>query len=312
VACLQRAAVGLPEVELSAAGNDDMELGPIWRAAMRNKAGVLLVALQVAFTQALIVNAVAITGRQAEIMDQPSGVDEPNMFHLRSSAFAEDFNSQAAIEEDLRLIRGTPGVVAAVQINSVPISGSGMAMALQTAPGDQVAEVRTSVYTVDEQGIDALGVELIGGQNFRPDEAQWMAGLEPWPPRVILSKRLAEVLFPDDSGFGVGETVYIDQTQPMTVAGVVEQLAAPWPGWEEVAERSILVPRHSTSSDTMYLIRTEPGRRDALMPEIERALVAREPGRIILDMLTMEQRVSERSTSTGRSSRFSISRWPCS
>ena len=35
-----------------------MEFGPIWRASMRNKAGALLVILQVAFTMALIVNAV--------------------------------------------------------------------------------------------------------------------------------------------------------------------------------------------------------------------------------------------------------------
>ena len=266
-----------------------MEFGPIWRAAMRNKTGVVLVALQVAFTQALIVNAVAITGRQAELMDRPSGVDEPNMFHLRSSAFAEDFNGQAVIEEDLRLIRGTPGVVAAVQINSVPLSNGGMAQSLQTTAGDQADGVVSAVYYVDEQGIDALGIELIAGQNFRPGEAQWLAGIEPWPPRVILSRRLAQTLFPEDSGLGVGKTVYIDQTQPMTVAGVIEQLAAPWPGWEEVTGRSMLVPRHATANDATYLIRTESGRRDALMPEIERALAAREPGRIIVDMLTMEQ-----------------------
>ena len=89
-----------------------MEFGPILRASMRNKTGALLVVLQVAFTQALIVNAVAIVERQSEIMDRPSGIDESNIFHLRSSAFGDDFNSRGAIEEDLRLIRGTPGVAA--------------------------------------------------------------------------------------------------------------------------------------------------------------------------------------------------------
>jgi len=265
-----------------------MEFGPIWRAAMRNKTGALLVVLQVAFTQALIVNAVAIVERQSLIMGRPSGIDEANIFHVRSSAFADNFNSRGAIEEDLRLLRGTPGVTAAVQINSVPISGSGMSMALQTTPGDQANGVPTSVYYVDEQGVDALGIELIAGERFRPEDADWVQGVGLWPPRTILSKTLAEALFPEDPGLGVGKIVYIGETQPMTVAGVVEKLSAPWPGWD-LAEHSILVPRHPVSTDTTYLIRTEAGRRDALMPDIERALAEREPGRIVLDMLTMEQ-----------------------
>ena len=265
-----------------------MEFGPILRASMRNKTGALLVVLQVAFTQALIVNAVAIVERQSEIMDRPSGIDESNIFHLRSSAFGDDFNSRGAIEEDLRLIRGTPGVAAAVQINSVPIGGSGMSMALQTTPGDQANGIPTSVYFVDEQGIDALGVELVAGEHFRPEDAEWVQGISLWPPRTILSRTLAEALFPEDPGLGVGKIVYIAETQPMTVAGVVDELSAPWPGWD-LSRHSILVPRHPIATDVTFLVRTEAGRRDALMPDIERALAERESGRIILDILTMEQ-----------------------
>ena len=74
----------------------------------------------------------------------------------------------------------------------------------------------------------------------------------------------------------------------MTVAGVVDELSAPWPGWD-LSRHSILVPRHPIATDVTFLVRTEAGRRDALMPDIERALAERESGRIILDMLTMEQ-----------------------
>lgn len=265
-----------------------MEFGPIWRASMRNKTGALLVVLQVAFTMALIVNAVAITERQADLMGRPSGVDEANVFHVRSSAFAEDFNNRNAIEEDLRLLRGLPGVVAAIQINAVPVSGGGMAMALQTEPGDQSEEIGTAVYYVDEYGIDALGVELVAGETFAPGDIQWVDGVARWPGRTILSRRMAEALFPEDPTLGVGKVVYMEQSQPMTVAGVVEKLQAPWPGWEG-AERSMLVPRRANAADVTYLIRAEPGRRDALMPEVETRLAERESGRIIQSMLTMEQ-----------------------
>jgi putative ABC transport system permease protein len=37
-----------------------MELGPIWRAMLQHKGGYLLIALQIAVTMAIMVNAVAI------------------------------------------------------------------------------------------------------------------------------------------------------------------------------------------------------------------------------------------------------------
>ena len=266
-----------------------MEFGPIWRASMRNKTGVLLVVLQVAFTLALIVNAVAIAERQAEVMVRPSGIDEDNIFHVRSSAFVQSFNARNSIEEDLRLLRGTPGVADAIQINSVPISGSGMGMGLKTTPDAAIEGVGAAVYMVDERGLDALGVTLMAGQGFGPTDVDWSdTSTSRWPARTILSKPLAETLFPDDPGLGLGEVVYIEDTQPMTVAGIVERLAAPWPGWEG-AERSILVPRRQVGAESLYLVRAEPGRRDALMPEIEAKLAARESGRILQDMLTMEE-----------------------
>ena len=118
-----------------------MEFGPIWRAALRNKTGIVLIVLQVAFTMALLINAVAIAQERARLMSRPSGVDEANIFHLNSSGFAADFDAKLTIEEDLRQIRGVPGVAAAVQTNSVPLGGSGWGMGLKTTPGPEIENV---------------------------------------------------------------------------------------------------------------------------------------------------------------------------
>ena len=276
-----------------------MEFGPIWRASLRNKTGALLVVLQVAFTLALIVNAVAIAERQARAMRQPVGVDEPNSFVLRSAAIVAEFNGRATSEEDLRQLRGLPGVVAAVQMNSIPGSGGGMFMGLKTEPTEGLEEIGTSVYMVDEHGLEALGVALVAGQNFAPGDVQLREGNDSrWPSRTILSKTLAEAVFPGDASFGLGKVVYIDGTQPMTVIGIVERLQAPWAMWE-LAGHSILVPWRQAANDTSYFVRTEPGRRDALMPEAEALLAGREPDRIIQNMLTMEQ-VRENATDGNR------------
>jgi len=266
-----------------------MEFGPIWRASMRNKTGIVLIVLQVAFTMTLIINSVGIVEENARLLRTPSGIDEDNIFHLRSSAYDDELDARLVIEEDLRQIRAMPGVVAAVQTNSVPISGGGWSMGLATTPEEGVEQVPTSVYMVDEHGIDALGVELIAGSRFLLEDVVWNDAASSWPSKVILSKAVAETIFPDDSTYGVGETVYIDQNEPMTVTGVVDQLAAPWPGWELVRQRSILVPRQLLGQSHLYLIRTEPGRRDQLMPDIEAMLAATDSERIIQNMLTMDQ-----------------------
>jgi putative ABC transport system permease protein len=266
-----------------------MEFGPIWRAALRNKTGIGLIVLQVAFTMALVVNAIAIAEERARLMQRPSGVDEANIFHMNSSGFAAGFDPKLTIEEDLRQIRGMPGVEAAVQINSIPLGGSGWGMGLKTVPGPEIESVPTTVYFVDEQGVDALGVELVTGEDFTASDITWrMPATSKWSDKTILSKDLAAALFPDDPTYGVGKIVYISDTQPMTVVGVVDQLQGPWSGWDKV-EHTMLVPEHLVNNSTAYLIRAEPGARDGLMPQVESLLADREQGRIVRDMRTMEE-----------------------
>jgi putative ABC transport system permease protein len=266
-----------------------MELGPIWRASARNKTGVLLIVLQVAFTMALVVNAVGIAEDRAERMERPSGIDEANIFHLGSARVDPKLDAKLLSEEDLRSIRAIPGVRAAVQINAIPLSGSGWSMSLKTQPGAQIEGVGAAVYMVDEQGIDALGVDLVAGQGFDAGDVDWwLPSTNGWPNRTIVSKSLAKTLFPDDPQYGVGKTVYINDAEPVTIVGVMDRLQAPWNGWDKV-ENSMLVPRHLLGDTTAYLIRAEPGRRDALMPAVEKTLADREPGRVIRDMRTMEQ-----------------------
>ena len=267
-----------------------MDIGPIWRAALRNKTGVVLIVTQIAFTMALVVNSIAIAQNEARDMLRPSGVDEPNMFHLESAGFASNFNARLTIEEDLRQIRGVPGVVAAIQTNSVPLGGSGWGMRLKTTPGPEVEGTPTTIYFVDEHALDTYGVELIAGENFSAADIAWREqSASTWPSQTIISKTLATALFPDDPDYGVGKTIYVSDTQPVTIRGVIQRLQGPWSGWDEGVEHTTLMPEHPPGNGTSYLIRTEPGQRDALMPQIETLLAESEDGRILRDMRTMEQ-----------------------
>ena len=266
-----------------------LELGPMLRALMRNKIGALLIALQIALTLTIMVNAIFMMIERSAQMARPSGLDETNTFYLTNTVFAPDYNLQAALAQDLQRIRETPGVVAATQINAIPLSGGGWSMSLQNKAGDDIDGTGVAVYMVDEQGVDALGVELIAGENFAPSDIIWRdEAATKWPDKIIITKAMAEAMFDGDWNKALGQTLYINNHEPMRIVGIIKTLQAPWNGWDKV-ENAMLVPQQLDGRNSRFFIRTEPGRRDALMPQLEKALAESDKGRIIRSVKTMEQ-----------------------
>ena len=265
-----------------------MELGPIWRAILRNKGGYPLIALQIAVTMAIMVNAIAIMQERAAEMARPSGVDEANIFSLASDVFAPDVDRKSLIVEDLDALRSVPGVRNAVATNSFPLRQGGWSMSLQLEPGAGKDGTGTAIYFVDEHGIDTFGTNLVDGENFTPNQVAWNDPEDStWPALGIITQALGEEMFPDDEGSFVGKTVYINDNDPIKIIGVVDRLQAPWKSWTGV-ERSMLVPQRREGTGR-YVIRTEPGMRDRLMPEIEDMLATRSKERIVRSVSTMDE-----------------------
>jgi putative ABC transport system permease protein len=196
---------------------------------LRNKTGAILIALQIAVTMAIMVNAISIIGERAEAMSRPSGIDEPNLFTISSMGFAENFNERLAIEQDLAALRAMPGVVDAIQSNSIPLSGGGWSMGLQVEPGAEVEGTGVALYFVDEHGLDALGLKLIAGENFAATDIGWRERSQSdWPDKTLITQAMAEALFPDDWQSALGKTVYINNDEPITITGIIERMQAAW------------------------------------------------------------------------------------
>jgi len=269
-----------------------MDIKPIYSALMRNKAGLALIVLQVAITLAVVCNSLFIIVERSELVARPSGMDEPNTFRLASLGFVRDYDLKSAVRQDLDLIRSLPGVVAATLTNSIPTSNGGWGTGVDTEPlerGTGKEAHGAGMYFADEQAIEAFGLKLVEGRNFRAEEitdSVSESGL--LFDSVIVSEALAKKIAPE--GSAVGKVVYgiSDDTTPKTVIGVVERLQMPWTGSGEV-EQSVLVPTRNLGDNfSMYVVRTEPGQRDAVMKEVETRLQAANPGRIIRGVRTVE------------------------
>ena len=265
-----------------------LETGLIIRALARNKIGALLIALQIALTMTIMVNAIFMIQDRQQQMQRESGLDEENTFYLTNTIFAQDYNIQAHLQTDLHTIRNTPGVIDAIQINAIPLSSSGWSMALQHEAGEDKDAIGTAIYMVDDHAITSMGLTLVAGSNFSQEDIELRKdGQSTWPAKTIITQAFANELFPNDWQSAIGKTVYISQTQPIQIIGIVKALQAPWNGWNGV-ERSMLVPFHRESKGSYYFIRTEEGRRDELMPIIEKALAESDKERIIRRVTTVE------------------------
>ncbi len=265
-----------------------MELGPIWRAILRNKGSYVLIALQIAVTMAIMVNSIAIMQERSSQMARPSGTDENNIFTFRSISFVPDADMRALIDEDLDMLRNTPGVIDAFASNSFPLRGGGWSMELALEPGSGHDGIGTAIYFSDEHAIDAFGTNLIEGRNFTNDDITWNdeeSGI--WPNMGIITQGLADELFPDEEGSVVGKTVYVNNDDPVNVIGIVDRLQAPWDGWDSV-ENTMLVPSRRDGDMQHYVVRTEPGYRDELIAQIEEKL-AENKYRIIEQVQTMNE-----------------------
>ncbi len=277
-----------------------MEIGPILRALARHKTGTFLVALQIAVSLAIMVNAAFIISARVEKMNRPTGMDVENIVAVSIRAVGEDHDGLADIRRDLDWIRSHPDVVAATKINQIPLSGSGSWTGLRTEPVETLEPVATARYEVDEHGLEALGANLVRGRNFRPEEIQIEilgetdAGT---PPVVIVTQALADELFGEDAD-ALGRTVYWGDDAPSEIIGIIDHMHGSWVNWDGL-DQNLLMPDITVFESVRYLIRTRPGRRDTFMGELEDGLVALNPNRVIRWVRSHEE-IAERTYETDR------------
>jgi len=256
-----------------------MEIRPILSAMRRNKTGAILVGLQIALTLAVVANAVFIIMQRVEKIGRPPGIDSDNLIFVQSYGFGPNYNQRDTIDNDLRLLRSLPGVRSASPISQIPMSGGGSSTNLGPEQSREKVTINTNHFSVDEHGVESLGVKLIEGRNFTQAEIQYNPdpANSDFVPFVILNKDAALAIFGTEHA--VGKTVY-DYSHSAVVIGVMENMLGSWVGWDKLTQ-VMLTPRIEAGPLSRYVVRAEPGRRDALIAEIEQKLSGTNPNRAI-------------------------------
>jgi putative ABC transport system permease protein len=270
-----------------------MQFRPIISAMRRNKVGAILIAVQIAITLAILCNALFIIQQRIALSKRPTGVDEANVVVLDNQWVGNPADAVARQQGDLAALRSLPGVVDAFATNTVPLTDSGSSEGVSLHPDQKSSTARAAMYFGDEHAIAALGLKLIAGRNFNPDEVADKIGYNDLkiPAAVIITKGLADKLFPNANA--VGQSIYssIPKGQ-VPIVGVVDRLQVPWVsagGFSTTFnDNSYIVPFHFVSPyPILYVLHTQPGQAAAVMQAAPKKLFEISRARVILKTRAM-------------------------
>jgi putative ABC transport system permease protein len=264
-----------------------MQFRPIISAMRRNKVGAILIAVQMAITLAILCNALFIVQQRIALSQRPSGADEANVVVLDNQWVGNPPDQMARQQGDLAALRSLPGVQDAFATNSVPLTNSGSSTGVSLHPDQKSATATAALYFGDEHAIAALGLKLIAGRNFNPDEVVGKFGYNDLkaPAAIIITKGLADKLFPNANA--VGLSIY-DQflKGQVPIVGVVDRLQVPWVSavgfGDSFNDSSIIQPfRFVSPYPSLYVVHARPGQAAAVIQAAPKKLFDISRARII-------------------------------
>jgi putative ABC transport system permease protein len=264
-----------------------MHIIPIISTLRRHRTAAVLIVLEIAFTCAIVCNAIFLITDRLDKMDRPSGLVEDEIVRVRVSGISQNKDGMAVTEQDLAALRAISGVKYAAATNEVPFGQSSWNNGVSTKPDDPLGSVNATMYMGGPDLLETFGTTLIAGRDFTPDEYvdfDKVAEQNVTFGSVIITKALADKLWP--SGNALGEKLYMWGKEPQRVVGILDRLARP----NEITgpierEYSTVVPLRVAfnKGGSNYLMRVDPTRKSEVLGAVDAALTKIDPNRIIRD-----------------------------
>jgi putative ABC transport system permease protein len=270
-----------------------MDLMPILSTLRRHKTAAALIVLEIALSCAIVSNALHLISQRVDSMSRQSGLAESELLVLEVAGISRSEDQDAVSARDLQALRALPGVRGAMLANQVPYGNNSSNSGVALEPGDGVNKESVSTYIVGESALEVMGLRLLEGRDFTPQEFQLQSKVEFDPelaiPSVILNRAAAQKLFPGQSA--LGKLVYIFGEKPQTVVGVVEKLQPPHPkgGSFLIEDAAMLLPVRPSFGTGSYLLRVDPARRAELLQQAVASIEKVDSRRIINRKQTLSE-----------------------
>jgi putative ABC transport system permease protein len=261
-----------------------MDILTLLKTLTRHKTAAALIVLEMGLTCAIVTNAMHLVVQRVERLQQASGVAEDELVRLRIAPIGKPADAAARVRNDLALLQQLPGVKGVTITNSLPFSDSSWNTGIMLAPGQQRATLSTAMYAAGDDFIRTLGLKLVAGRDFRPEEITDFPadGSQPDMPVIVVNRRTADKLFPGEDP--LGKVVSIND-RSCRIIGVVEELARPSPRPNH-EQFSTILPFRLAGQGGTYVLRTTPAQREAVKQAAVQALRQADPLQVIVDQDT--------------------------
>jgi putative ABC transport system permease protein len=269
-----------------------MDIRPILSTLRRHKTASALIVLEIALSCAIICNAVFLINQRLERMQRPTGMADSELVRINLTGIGKNDDPTAMVRQDIAALRAIPGVKAATALNHVPFDNSSWNSSINLQPDQQQPNMNSAVY-LGEDLVRTLGLDIVEGRDFTPDEyVDWEAFNKPDAklaiPAVIISREVAEKLFPGQSAVGKNIYSWNADDVPHRVVGVVDRLIRPNDvGGAAEEGYSIILPTKDITVGR-YVLRTDPARRAEVLKAALAALERTSSRRIIMRDGTFE------------------------
>lgn len=248
-----------------------MSLPLLFKVLLTRKVVTILLLLQLAITLALLLNSVLLAQQTHQQLNQPTGLNledtllvqlKPTTPQLRAYPLLEDL-----LERQLSALRNIPGVVAAAYSNQGMIVQGGNNGNLYDVDEEERSNIESiPMYYVSADFFDVLDVEVLQGK-LPQHSSDPSSGTQ---PSVVLTQRLAERLFPEQSAIG-------RQLNRGSVSAVISNFYGQRSA-DDVMYNSIQVtPPYGVDWGYSLLLRTTPERTSAVREQLTDVLQQVEP-----------------------------------
>ncbi|MEO8779873.1 MAG: FtsX-like permease family protein [Rhodanobacter sp.] len=266
-----------------------------WRLILhsltRHRLTVLLLVVQVALTCAIVCNVVFMIASRSTQMRLPSGVAENQLVMIQSVDVGDNQHPLVRHDEDLAALRAITGVQSVAAVDALPFNENDWTSSINTSADSNQSgiSVPASAYNGTPGELQTLGLHLLAGRDFLPDEyvpedsAHGGLGLSR-VPATIVTRALADKLFP--GGNALGKSVYPWDAHPTRIVGIVDHLLRPHLHGAGANEDSMLFSMLPDDSSVTYVLRTAPQDRLRVLRDAKTVLTGLDHQRILRDAHT--------------------------
>jgi putative ABC transport system permease protein len=268
-----------------------VDILPILFSLRHNKTGALLIGLQLALTLAIVANSVFIIQAYRQEIQQPSGLDEANIFTMSNEwAVGSAAEVVAHTNEDVAALRLLPGVIDAEATGGFPLCGCGglYYLELKNDKTDKFHPTIVQTYLVDDHALAAYGLKLVAGRWFTPTEVGVGRIVNPdVPVAAVITRQLANELFP--AGNALGQWVSVVREKPSRIVGILEFGTSTYFDSYRQGDAAFVSLLYTGNNAVNYVVRTRPGDQARVMQVAQDKLYALSRQRVLKNVQPFAQ-----------------------